>query len=332
MEEVRVISDAELRTVIRAATRAPSSHNTQPWFFTFDDDTVCVYADRLRSLPANDPFDRELTLSCGAALFNLRTRLAALGFEAETQLLPEGSRSDLMARVRLGSVGMETSGAEADLATGIDERRTTRGAFARTAPDPDLLERMQDAASREGAWLEIVSGEAQRSTLSELIAIGDQRQFADPTWRRELASWMHPRRSGDGLAVPGFSRPIAKLVVSALDLGKTTGRRDARLADDAPCLLVLGTDLDLDEDWLKAGQALQRSLLVAAPEGLQAGYLNQPCQVAELRPRLRKLLDHDGHAQVVMRLGYPDSKVEPSPRRDVDQVLQMDFRVTSRFS
>ena len=332
MEEGQVISDAELRTVIRAATRAPSSHNTQPWFFTFDDDSISVYADRLRSLPANDPFDRELTLSCGAALLNLRVRLAALGFEAAPELLPDGPRSDLMARVHLEAADREKAVREAHLAAGIEERRTTRGGFTEAAPDAKLVERMEDAAAAEGAWLEVVSGRPEREALSELIATGDQRQFADPTWRRELASWLHPRRSGDGLALPGFSRPIAKLVVSAFDLGKTTGRKDARLADDAPCMLVLGTDLDLDEDWLKAGQALQRSLLVAAREGVQAGYLNQPCQVSDLRPRLRALLAHDGHAQVVMRIGYPDSKVDPSPRRDVDQVLQRDFRVTSRFS
>ena len=35
-----MISDTELRTVIRAATRAPSSHNTQPWIHTFDDDSI----------------------------------------------------------------------------------------------------------------------------------------------------------------------------------------------------------------------------------------------------------------------------------------------------
>ncbi len=332
MEEVRVISDAELRTVIRAATRAPSSHNTQPWFFSFEDGIVSIYADRLRSLPANDPFDRELTLSCGSALFNLRARLAALGFEAQPELLPEGPRSDLMARLRLEAVASEEAENEARLAASIEERRTTRGGFTSAAPDADLVERMQGAAALEGAWLEVISGRPQREALSELIATGDQRQFADPTWRRELASWMHPRRSGDGLAVAGFSRPIAKLVVSAFDLGKTTGRRDARLADDAPYLLVLGTDLDLDEDWLKAGQALQRSLLIAASEGVQAGYLNQPCQVSDLRPRLRDLLANEGHAQVVMRIGYPDSQVDPSPRRDVDQVLQKTFRVTSRFS
>ena len=162
MEEVRVISDAELRTVIRAATRAPSSHNTQPWFFTFEDDVVSIYADRLRSLPANDPFDRELTFSCGSALFNLRARLAALGFEARPELLPEGPRSDLMAKIPLEAVATGEAEDEARPAASIEERRTTRGGFTAVAPDGELLERMQGAAAMEGAWVEAISGQPQR--------------------------------------------------------------------------------------------------------------------------------------------------------------------------
>jgi hypothetical protein len=327
-EDAQAISESELRSVVRAAIRAPSSHNTQPWLFELAGDTISLYADRLRALPANDPFDRELTVSCGSALFNLRAAIAALGMATRIELLPEGPRSDLLATVRLQSG--EGAG-EAELAANIEDRRTTRGEFTGVAPDPDLIARMKSAAAAEGAWLEVVSESSRRETLSDLIAEGDRRQFSDPTWRRELASWLHPRRAGDGLAMPGFSRPIAKLVVSAFDLGKTAGKKDARLAVDAPCMAVLGTEFDLDENWLEAGQALQRALLIAASQGVQAGYLNQPCQVSDLRPRLRGLLDHRGYPQVVMRLGHPDSNVEPSPRRDPDQVLQKALRVTSRF-
>jgi hypothetical protein len=324
-----MLSEGELRSVIRSAIRAPSSHNTQPWLFEYSGDSILLYADRLRALPANDPFDRELTLSCGAALFNLHVAIAALDLSTEVDVMPEGRRSDLLAEVRLGpGPGAD----ERTLAASIDRRRTTRAGFTGEPPDPDTIEAMKTAAVAEGAWIEVVSEPSERQEISDLIAEGDRRQFSDATWRRELASWMHPRRTGDGLAVPGFSRPIAKLVVSAFDLGRTTGRKDARLADEAPCIAVLGTDLDLEENWLMAGQALQRALLVAASGGIQAGYMNQPCQVADLRPRLRSLLGRRDHPQAILRLGYPDPPAEPSPRRDVEQVLQETFPVESRFN
>ena len=40
---------------------------------------VDLLADRTRALPVNDPEDRELTISCGCALFNLRVAAAAAG-------------------------------------------------------------------------------------------------------------------------------------------------------------------------------------------------------------------------------------------------------------
>lgn len=327
-EGAEIISEGEFRSVVRAAIRAPSSHNTQPWLFELAEDTIFLYADRMRALPANDPFDRELTLSCGAALFNLRASLATLDISAHIELLPRDPKSELMATVGLKP---GPNAEMARLAIDIDERRTTRSELTGDVPDTELLSRMKAAAAAEGAWIEVLSERSRIETLCGLIAEGDRRQFSDPTWRRELASWLHPRRSGDGLAMPGFSRPIAKLVVSAFDLGKSTGRKDARLAEEAPCLAVLGTELDLDENWLMAGQALQRSLLVAASQGVQAGYMNQPCQVSELRPRLRSILDERGYPQVVMRLGLPASEVDPSPRRDIDEFIHHSLHVESRF-
>ncbi len=50
---------------LAAAVAAPSAHNTQPWRFRLLRETLDLIADRTRALPANDPYDRELTISCG---------------------------------------------------------------------------------------------------------------------------------------------------------------------------------------------------------------------------------------------------------------------------
>src|SRR5687767_3698769 len=77
-----------LRDAVRSAVRAPSSHNTQPWLFRLrGDDVLELYADRSRALPVVDPRDRELTISCGAALFHVRAALRAAGHAGEVALL-----------------------------------------------------------------------------------------------------------------------------------------------------------------------------------------------------------------------------------------------------
>jgi len=132
---------------------------------------------------------------------------------------------------------------------------------------------------------------------------------------------MHPRRRGDGLTVPGIVAPIAQVVVRTFDMGNGVAAKDKQLADESPVLAVLGTEGDSVTDWLAAGQALERVLLNAHSNGLQASYLNQPIQVASLRAKLQNLLERGGFPQTLLRLGFPTDEIQAAPRRDLDEVI-----------
>lgn len=310
----------DIKQLVGAAVKAPSSHNTQPWVFREADGVLHLYADRTRALPVNDTDDRELTISCGAALFNLRVAAGAAGWDAKVASVPDPEDPDLLARVDF-TEGHVASNDERSLATAIDLRYTHRKRFQdRKVPD-DLVSRLRDAAETEGAWLDVVADDNTRDRIGGLVEEGDRAQFADPRWRRELAAWMHPRRRGEGLVFP--VAPITRLVVRSFDVGARTGQKDEELAESSPVLAVLGTLSDGVGDWLAAGQALERVLLLAASEGVQASHLNQPCQVVELRPRLAEVLVIPGFPQVVIRMGYPNGQVPKAPRRPVEAVLEV---------
>ncbi|MCC6409336.1 MAG: nitroreductase [Planctomycetes bacterium] len=303
------------------AMLAPSSHNTQPWLFDAAENRVELWADRTRALPANDPEDRELVQSCGAALFNLRVAVAHAGFVPLVKLLPKSAESDLLARVSWPTEGRAP---EAELFDAIAKRRTYRRRFAKKPVPEGAVRALEHAAELEGAWLGVLETDARRHAAAALVAHGDAAQWASPSWRRELAAWMHPRRRGDGLTLPGLAVPVAQLVVRTFDMGHGTGARDRELADGSPLLAVLGTPGDTVEDWLAAGQALQRVLLTAVTLGLQASYLNQPIQVPALRPKLAHLLSREGSPQQLLRFGAPTSELPPSPRRPLTDVLLED--------
>jgi len=74
----------KLSFCVNYAVLAPSGHNTQPWRFKLGLDNVKLYADRTRALPMVDPHDRELVISCGAALFHLRLATAVNRASRET--------------------------------------------------------------------------------------------------------------------------------------------------------------------------------------------------------------------------------------------------------
>ena len=137
------------RFAIAYAILAPSSHNTQPWRFVIVDDELLVCADRSRSLAVIDPFDRELIISCGAALFNLRVVFSHFAVPIEITTFPQSSDPDILARMVFPRSG-STSPDLGQLFDAMTLRVTNRSSFAEEPPPVDLLERVRSAATAEG--------------------------------------------------------------------------------------------------------------------------------------------------------------------------------------
>ncbi len=317
-----------MRELLAAATLAPSSHNTQPWSFRVADAHVDVLADRTRALPVNDPDDRELVMSCGCALFNLRAAAAARGLDAVVHERCDIRDPDRLARVELRPAADAGPDAAAErsrlaaLADAIERRRTVRHRFTDGSVRGDAIGRLEQAAAAEGGWLAPVPGETERVRIAAMVGEGDGIQWANPSWRRELAAWMHPRRRGDGLTVPAFAGPAARMVVRTFDMGGGVAAHDRHLAEGSPFIAILGSDGDDEADRLRAGQALERVLLTVTAEGLQASYLNQPVQVPALRKQLRELVG-GGFPQAILRVGRMDGDLPSAPpRRPVEAVLE----------
>jgi nitroreductase len=313
------MSVPELQALVHVATLAPSSHNTQPWLYRLEGQVIDLLADRTRALPVNDPDDRELTISCGCALFNLRVAAAAAGLQAQVETWPDAADTDLLARVHLSPTRAQQ--ADAALQAAMSKRRTNRERFAATAVDPMALRSLVDAVHSEVATLAVLDTADQRLGAAALVAEGDAMQWANPSWRRELAAWMHPRRHGDGLTLPALAIPVAQMVVRTFDMGHGVAAKDRQLADESPLLAVLFTASDRPSDWLAAGQALQRLLLVGVRHGVQASYLNQPVQVAALRPKLQQITGRPGNAQLLLRIGTAPRTVPAAPRRPPADIL-----------
>ncbi|MGB5986470.1 MAG: nitroreductase family protein [Desulfobacterales bacterium] len=309
-----------IASLVRYAVLAPSSHNTQPWRFEVADTSLRLYADRMRSLPANDPDDRELTISCGCALMNLRVAAARAGLRPSCRILPNAADADLLAMVDLNGAPPAAS-PEAGLFWCLEKRRTYRQQFESRPVPSAALDDLARCAAQEGAWFHVIDAEEDRRRAAALVAEGDALQWSNRQWRRELAAWMRPRRRGDGLTVNGVLAPLVKLIIRTFDMGSRMAEKDRQLTQEAPVVTALGTQGDEAADWVRAGQALQRVLLLGHSKGLQGSFLNQPVQVASLRSRLRRLLKRAGSPQILLRLGFPRGKLPPTPRRALTAVI-----------
>ncbi|MEO8313867.1 MAG: nitroreductase [Pseudomonadota bacterium] len=313
-----------IEACIRKATLAASSHNTQPWRFRIHGECIELIADRTRSLPVNDPYDRELTISCGAALFNLRVAAASAGLGSLVDTLP-GSDPDLLARVTVFS-GQTRGIADATaLGEALPLRRTYRRPFLPTPVPENVTQTLQAAATLEGSTLTPIYSDNLRRDVIGVVEEADRRLWNNPHWRRELSSWMHPRRSGEGFGVPGLALTAAQLVVRSFDLGGGIAARGAQILTGSPLLMLLASSGDTPADWLATGQALQRVLLRACADGLQASFLTQPMHAPDLRIQLAGLLPQAGVPQILLRAGFTSEKLASVVRRPLEQILDIDW-------
>ncbi len=312
---------------LRAAILAPSSHNTQPWWFRIEGEVIELYADRSRALPVVDPAGRELVMSCGAALFHLRTALRAVGCEPLVERMPSGPDPDLLARIKLGP-SFEPGDTERRLFEVIVDRHTDRHQFEWRRLSPRLGQELGRAAVAEGAQLVLVTTEHHKRELAELIAEGDRRQWDNKPFRAELAAWSRGNHSTRRDGIPGYATDhsdptslISPLVIRTFDLGRGQAARDQKLAEGSPAMAVLLTDWDAPAQWLAAGEALSHVLLSARAAGVSASLLNQPVEEPALRPKVRELLGERGFPQLVLRLGYAAETSPPTPRRGLEDVV-----------
>ena len=227
-----------LRFVLRYAVLAPSSHNSQPWLFHVDGNAVEV-ADRTRRLPVVDPDDRELVMSCGAALYNLRLALRHFGERSKLSVLPEGADSDLLARVDPGGRGDPRPPARGAV-RGDHQPAHLPSSIRRRSDPPGVVQRLRQAASAEGAWLVDIPKE-RRHSVTSLVTEADFVQMSHSAFRRELAHWMrasHPARDG----MPGYALGMSELqsvvgplIVRTFDVGKSQAAKDDELSRVPRC-------------------------------------------------------------------------------------------------
>lgn len=315
---------------LKYAVLAPSTYNNQPWYFIVDGDTVSVMADRRYALPVIDPEDRALVMSCAGALFNLRLAIRYFGYREDTQFLPNSADSDLLARVKISPNNSGTiSDEEKALFKAILNRQMNCSAFDARPIPADVLERLQNAARKEGAWLHICEAH-QRKPVAHIIAEADHIQMSKKHFRRELAAWITERRYKSGDGFPDYAEDFDDMMASsAARIIRRFERQPGEIVSDddilagCPVIAALCSERGGTVQKLYAGQALMRVMLQAEAEGLALSTLNQPCEVPDMRLKIHDEISlNQGRAQFILRIGYGQRAVPRTPRRPLESFIE----------
>ncbi|WP_155056037.1 Acg family FMN-binding oxidoreductase [Streptomyces blattellae] len=318
-----------LTTLVTAATAAPSLHNAQPWRFRWlsADGTFELHPDLSRAMPRTDPDNRALHLGCGAALLNLRVAVAHAGWGTDTALLPDPEDPHVLATVRL----TDAEGPHDELAQlfpAIDRRHTSRYPFEDMPVPAEIQSVLRDAARREGAQL-LFPGPWHVNILLDDVLDAEGRDTLAPERLKDIRHWTRLGTESADVAVDGVTE-------SAFGPRKRGGRapvrdfagrrqvpgRTSAVFETTPNLALLGTTDDRPGDWLRAGQAMERVLLLATLSGLATSLTSHALEHKDLRELARDPKSAMGFVQMVLRLGYGPAG-PGTPRRPVSDVLEI---------
>jgi hypothetical protein len=319
------ITQAVRRAAARA-TLAPSIHNTQPWRIALFENAIEIHADESRRLSVLDPRGRQLTISCGCALFNARVALAGWGFEPVITRLPDRERPHVLARISVGE--RHSWSAIAGLDDSIEQRRTNRRAFLNESLPAHVIDRLVAVAEEEGTTLVAIDSPEQRAMTAQLSRLADRIEESDSDYHAEVRRWTtdDPRRL-DGVqasAIPYVDQdhrtnkdavPIRMFDSTGMGWLPHSSR-----SDENQCLLLFTAPEDDRLAWLRAGEAVERVWLELTRRGYWASPLSQVIEVTQTHGQLRSALGLTAHPQLLLRVGRAPH-IGPSRRRALDDVL-----------
>lgn len=315
---------ASFEGLVHYASLAANSHNSQPWRFRKTTEGVTILPDLARALPEADGDNHHLFASLGCAAENLVLAAGASGRSAALVFDPSGGGS---VRIALGHAGEKHP-----LFDAILERQCTRSAYdGRTVPAPDLA-RLAAATKVGGTDITIVEDRARVEQVLELILLADAAQVSNPAFAAELKSWLRFNAraavaSGDGLYSAASGNPTLPTFLGRFMFDRffTPERENDRYAGQVRSsagLAVIHSEGDGPAHWVDAGRACQRFALQATALGIRHAHLNQPVEVASVRPQLQALLGLGGRRpDMVLRFGYGPA-MPRSLRRPISAVIE----------
>jgi hypothetical protein len=298
----------DLFELVRLATLAASSHNTQPWTFRLEDKAVTVLPDFSRRCPVVDPDDGHLYKSLGCAAENVVHAAAAQGHVTQVAF----DREESAIRVSLAGSPSAKAG---DLFYAIPRRQCTKLPYDGRSIGANERDLLQRAGSGDGIRVLLIDDARTREAIVEYVREGDLTQLNDPAFRKELMTWLRFNdasavRTSEGLALRTMGRPsapdwLAKLIMRFALTGKAQAQADATHIRSSALIAVFVAGDDTPKAWVETGRAYERFALQATALDIRTAFINQPIEVRRLRPQLHSLLGLEGEkALLMLRVGY----------------------------
>lgn len=313
-----------MRSLVRYATLAPSSHNTQCWKFRLGERSVTIIPDLERRCPAVDPDNHHVFVSLGCAAENLIQAALAMGYIGRVTFI--GGASDAV------EIGLEpTKKVSSAMFGAITTRQSTRAEFDGKPLSNAELRLLEKAGTGNRVQVLLLTEKHIMEKVLEYVIQGNSAQMRDPAFVTELKAWIRFNdveavRTGDGLFSRCSGNPtvphwLGSRLFSMFFTEKAENEKYERHIRSSAGIAVFVSEASDKSSWVEAGRAFERFALQAAAMGVRTAFVNQPVEVSALRPHFARFLGiSNGRPDLIVRFGR--GPVMPqSLRRPVESVL-----------
>lgn len=316
------------------ALLAPNPHNLQPWQVSLDgEDALTLYHDPERRLPATDPFDRQITIGCGAFLELLSIAAAEDGYRTEITAFPDGSDLQALDHRPVARVTFHAGRAKPDpLFAHILARRSNKEVYENRDVDTDKRNALVAAGAVHGQTAGCIGNDLLAVKLRDLTWRAHQMEVMTDYTYQESVDLMRigakeVTNSPDGIELEGPMIAAGRLLglvnrKTLADPSSSAFRQGLdmyrAMAMSARGFAWISNSNATRQDQINAGRAYARLNLKATELGIGVHPWSQSLQeypeMAELYREVHDLVGGGERLQMLVRIGY-GPKIMPTPRR-----------------
>ena len=326
------------------AILAPNPHNRQPWLVSLEgEDSIILYFDTTRRLPATDPYDRQLAIGCGAFLEILSIAAREIGYDAQTNLFPAGEPQPLLNDKPLAHIRLVKGGSKDPLYSFITQRRSNKEAYdAKKRVSAESLQALLAVEPTETLTLSgTLSGNPQCEALRQLSIQAYRQEIQTPVALKESIDLMRigkaeivKYRDGIDLDFPGIGAMQAIGLLTRekmMTLGTKAYQQGLEQYDPlaksaSGYVWIISNSKDRFAE-IAVGRAYARLNLRATTLGIAIHPMSQALQeyaeMSALKADAEQAvgLSSDSRLQMLARIGYA-RQVPPSPRRGLEEHIR----------
>ncbi|WP_282079235.1 Acg family FMN-binding oxidoreductase [Aquimarina algiphila] len=313
-----------MRELVRYATLAANSHNTQPWRFKITSDCITILPDFTRECPVVDPNNHHLFASLGCATENMLLAAEAYGLKGHVSIDMKKSNS-----IFINFEPYPVS--KSILFQAIINRQCTRTLYNNKPVPIEQLKTLENISQSNNVSIFLSTDQKDLKNILEYVIEANTFQMKDKAFVKELKEWLRFNTSSaishrDGLFSAATGNPTLPTWIgnAFFTYGYNIKKENNKYIDhikSSSGVIAFSSQNNTKENWINTGRSYQRFALQATVFGLKHAFINQPVEVPKIQTQLGSYLNIEkGQISLLVRFGY-GPKLPRSLRRSIDHVI-----------